>query len=139
MFNEEAAEHKTREELEALSAAWEQAIVANDAEAIGGFMAADWVIVSETGITKKDDFLAVVASGDLTHETFKGEVMSVRQYGDTAIVTGRVGNNGAYKGRAFSADEWTTDVFVKSGGEWRCVYSHITTVKEIERRAAETV
>jgi ketosteroid isomerase-like protein len=55
MFNEEAADH-IREEFEALSAAWERSIVANDAEAIGRFMAADWVIVSETGITKKGDF-----------------------------------------------------------------------------------
>jgi ketosteroid isomerase-like protein len=129
MFNEEGADH-IREELEALSAAWERAIVANDAEAIGRFMAADWVIVSETGITKKGDFLAVVASGDLTHETFQNEIVSVRQYGGTALLTSRVKNRGAYKGLAFSADEWTTDVFVKTGGEWRCVYSHITTVKE---------
>ncbi len=139
MFEAGSAEHKTREELTALSAAWERAIVANDAEAIGRFMADDWVIVSETGVTKRDDFLALVASGDLTHETFAGEVLSVRQYGDTAIVTGRLRNNGAYKGRAFSADEWTTDVFVSTDGVWRCVYSHITTVKQAEPPGTATV
>jgi len=130
MSNQNEAEEKTCEELKALSAAWEQAIVANNAEAIGHFMADDWVIVSETGITKRADFLAVVASGDLTHEAFHGDVISVRQYGDTAIAIGRVRNNGTYKGQPFSADEWTTDVFLKSGGQWRCVYSHITAVKE---------
>ena len=138
MFDDQAAEHKVRKEVEDRSAAWEQAIVANDAEAIGEFMAADWVIVSETGITKRAEFLALIASGDLTHAHFKGEIRSVRLHGDTAIVTGRVANNGAYKGRAFSADEWTTDVFVRTDAAWRCVHSHITTVKEIERRPAET-
>jgi len=117
--------------LEEVSAAWEQAMVSNEADAIGRFMADDWVIVSETGVTKKDDFLAVVASGDLTHETFKGEITSVRQYGEAAVLTGRVRNNGHYQGRSFSSDEWTTDVFVKRNGRWLCVHSHITAVKEV--------
>jgi ketosteroid isomerase-like protein len=81
-------------------------------------------------LSKKEKFLAVVASGDLTHETFKGEIISVRQYGDAAVLTGRVKNNGHYKGQPFSADEWTTDVFVKRNGRWLCVHSHITTAKE---------
>lgn len=116
--------------LEALSAAWERAMISNDAEVIGRFMTDDWVIVSERGVTKKEDFLAVVVSGDLTHETFKGEIISVRQYGDAAVLTGRVWNNGHYKGQPFSSDEWTTDVFIKRDGTWLCVHSHITTAKE---------
>ena len=118
------------EKLKAMSAAWDQAIASNDAEAIGRFMADDWVIVSERGVTKKADFLAVVASGDLTHETFKGEITSVRQYGDAAVLTGRVRNDGHYKGQPFKSDEWTTDVFIKRNGRWLCVHSHITTAKE---------
>ena len=129
MSSESEAAARTRKELETFSAAWEQAMVANSAEAIGHFMADDWVIVSETGVTKRADFLAVIASGDLTHEAFTGDVISVRHYGDTAIVMARVKNNGAYKGQPFSADEWTTDVFVKGDGQWRCVHSHITAVK----------
>jgi len=117
--------------LEALSAAWEQAMISNDADAIGRFMADDWVIVSERGATKKADFLAVVASGDLTHETFKGEIISVRQYGEAAVLTGRVKNSGHYQGQPFSSDEYTTDVFVKRNGKWLCVHSHITTAKEV--------
>jgi ketosteroid isomerase-like protein len=129
MSSESKAAERTRKELETFSAAWEQAMVANSAEAIGHFMADDWVIVSETGVTKRADFLAVIASGDLTHEAFAGDVISVRQYGDTAIVMARVKNTGAYKGQPFSADEWTTDVFVKGDSQWRCVHSHITAVK----------
>jgi ketosteroid isomerase-like protein len=116
--------------LEAVSASWEQAMISNDAEAIGRFMADDWIIVSEHGVTTKEKFLAVVASGDLTHETFKGEIILVRQYGEAAVLTGRVRNNGHYKGQPFSADEYTTDVFVKRHGQWLCVHSHITTAKE---------
>jgi uncharacterized protein (TIGR02246 family) len=113
--------------LKAVSAAWDQAIVSNDAQAIGQCMAEDWVIISERGATKKADFLAVVASGDLTHEHFKGDIHSVQLFGDTAVLTGRVENNGHYKGRPFRSDEWTTDVYVKRNGRWLCVHSHITT------------
>lgn len=97
--------------LEAVSAAWEQAMISNDAEAIGRFMGDDWVIVWEHGVMTKDKFLAVVTSGDLTDETFKGEIISVRQYDEAAVVTGRVRSNGHYKDQPFSADEWTTDVY----------------------------
>ena len=130
MLNQGGMEQEIREDLETVSAAWERAMVSNDAGAIGQFMTDDWVIVSATGITKKGDFLAVVASGDLTHESFKGNIVSVRGYGDTGVVTGRVSNNGTYRSQPFSADEWTTDVFVKGDGQWRCVYSHITAAKE---------
>ncbi|MCK6562865.1 nuclear transport factor 2 family protein [candidate division KSB1 bacterium] len=115
--------------LKALSAAWDQTLASNDAEAIDRFMADDWAIVSEHGAMTKEKFLAMVASGDLTHETFKGEIISVRQYGEVAVLSGRVKNNGHYKSQPFSSDEWTTDVFVKRNGTWLCVHSHITAVK----------
>ena len=120
-----------KKEIERVSAEWEEAMIANDAEAIGGFMADEWVIVGDTGTTTKEQFLSVVASGDLTHEAFEGEIVSVKQYGDTAVVTGRVRNNGNWRGDAFSADEWTTDVFVKTDGRWLCVHSQITAVKDL--------
>jgi len=85
MLNEGGTEQEIRKDLETVSAAWERAIVSNDAGAIGQFMTDDWVIVSATGITKKSDFLAAVASGDLTHESFKGNIVSVRGYGDTGV------------------------------------------------------
>lgn len=121
---------ETRKEIEKVSAEWEAAMIANDAEAIGRFMADEWVIVGETGTTTKNDFLAVVASGDLTHDTFKGEIHAVRQYGDGVVVTGRVRNSGDWRGYKFTADEWTTDVFVRQDGRWLCVHSHITAVKQ---------
>jgi len=123
---------KRLEELEHLCTAWEHAMISNNADAIGRFMADDWVIVSQSGVIGRDDFLQLVASGDLVHETFEGETLAVREYGETAIVTGRVRNNGAYRSKPFTADEWTTDIFVRDDDRWACVHSHITTVKGFE-------
>lgn len=106
---------------------WSEAIVSNDAERIGGFMADDWVIVSDSGITSKEQFLSIIQSGELTHSTFNPvNDARVRAYGDTAVLTARLTNTAHYRGRQFDADEWTTDVFVRRNGSWLCVSSHIT-------------
>ncbi len=111
---------------------WAKAIISNDTEAIGSFMSDDWVIVGENGMTNKPDFLAWIESGGLTHETMElvGEAR-VQIYGDTAVLTARVTNNGHYKKEPFSAAEWTTDVFRQREKRWLCVLSHITPVKTI--------
>ncbi|MFB8049407.1 nuclear transport factor 2 family protein [Streptomyces rubiginosohelvolus] len=106
---------------------WAAAIVANDADRIGSFMADEWVIVSESGITDREAFLGYVRSGDLTHSAM-GAIAPprVRVHGDTAVLTARITNTAHYGGQRFDADEWTTDVFVRRDGHWRCVLSHIT-------------
>jgi ketosteroid isomerase-like protein len=125
----EASEDVVRQEILNFAEQWAQALVSNDAQKIGGFMSDDWVIVGQNGITRKQDFLPSIESGDLTHEKMElvGEAR-VQVYGETAVLTGRVTNNGHYNGVPFSADEWTTDVFMRCEGRWLCVLSHITPV-----------
>lgn len=114
-------------ELNELGARWAEAMVANDAEQVGSFMAEEWVIVSERGISGKEHFLSFVRSGQLTHSRFEmiGDAR-IKVYGDTALLTGRVVNTASFGGQRFEADEWTSDVFVKRDGKWLCVLSHIT-------------
>ena len=115
-------------ELLALAAAWAEAIVANDAARIAAFVTEDWVLVSETGVSPGHEFLALVQSGELTHSamTTVGETR-VRVWGDTAVLTARITNTAHYRGRRFDADEWTTDVFVRRDGRWRCAVSHYSS------------
>lgn len=113
--------------LIALAKDWADAIVSNDATRIGGFMADDWVIVSESGVSAKEQFLSLVESGELTHSAMTGVSRPrIRVYGETAVLTARVTNTAHYMGQRFDADEWTTDVFVNRNGRWLCVLSHIT-------------
>ena len=110
---------------------WARAIVANDSERIGAFLTADWAIVSETGISPRAEFLAVVASGDLTHSAMQtvGEP-DVRILRDAAVLTARVTNTAHYRRQRFDADEWTTDVWVRRHGRWLCARSHITPARD---------
>ncbi|WP_017624592.1 nuclear transport factor 2 family protein [Nocardiopsis chromatogenes] len=111
--------------------AWAEAIVSNDAERIAVYMADEWTIVSGTGVTAKDDFLAHVASGDLTHSAMApvGEPR-ILLAGGTAVSTARVVNTAYYRGTRHDADEWTTDIFVRRRGRWVCVHTHITPANE---------
>lgn len=104
------------------------AIAANDVEGISRFLAEDWVIVSADGPSPRDRFLGLVASGALRHSAM--EIVTeplVRVLGDVALVTARITNTAHYGGQRFDADEWTTDVLVRTEGGWRCVLSHISS------------
>ena len=106
---------------------WAAAIVANDADRIARFMADDWVIVSESGISGRAQFLDLVASGALMHSAMdRVSDARIETYGDTAVVTARVTNTAHFDGRRFDADEWTTDVLVRRNDRWLCVLSHLT-------------
>ncbi|MBC3192494.1 nuclear transport factor 2 family protein [Pseudonocardia sp. C8] len=115
-------------ELVAVADGWARAIVSNDAARIGEYMSEDWVIVSENGVATREEFLALVRSGELTHSAMDrvGDAR-VRGYGDTAVLTIRQTNTAHFRGRRFDADEWVSDVFVRRAGGWACVLSQITS------------
>ena len=121
--------NKNYDEFDNLENEWAQAIVSNDAEAIGSFMSEEWVIVGETGVSERNGFLELIEAGDLTHDAMKGNVVRVRRYNDVAVVISRGTNSGMFKGTPFSSDEWITDIFVKQDGRWRCVHTHLTAAK----------
>jgi len=104
-------------------------MVANDAELIGSFMRDDWIIIGSDGtVGNKADFLALIESGDLTHDVMTTEDADVRVYGDTAVVTARGVSGGKYRGQAFRELERSSSVFVKEAGRWRCVMTHLSRI-----------
>ena len=118
-------------EIYEVSEKWAKAMIENNAESIGSFIADNWQIVSKFGVNNKAGFLAFVASGDLTHSAMDlRELASITVLGDTAIFIGRVTNTAKYRGQTFEADEWTTDVVVRADDTWKCVMTHITDAME---------
>lgn len=117
----------TAEELIAVAHAWDRAMVTNDAEAIGRYMADDWVIVGSDGrVGDKAGFLALVRSGSLTHDVMESSELAVRVYGETAVVLARGVSGGHFQGESFRELERSSSVFVKVAGEWRCVLTHLS-------------
>jgi ketosteroid isomerase-like protein len=117
------------EELLKLEEAFAEAIVKNDPEAIGRFVADDWIIIDpDGGIVDRTRFFEVIKSGALTHEMMESEDFRVRVYGDSAVVTGVTRTKGKFMGQEFSTQERATDVFVKRDGRWQCVLTHLTRI-----------
>ena len=122
-MNKSAAE----EELLKVEKEFAETIVNNDLEGLGRVVADDWIIIDPNGeIVARARFFEVIKSGSLTHEIMESEDLRVRIYGDSAVVTAVTRTKGKFMGQEFSTQERATDVFVKRGGRWRCVTTHLT-------------
>lgn len=112
---------------------WDRAMVENDADAIGRFIADDWVIVGADGtVGDKATFLDLVRSGELTHDVMESHDLTVRLFGDRAVVTGRGVSGGEYRRWPFRLVERQSCVFVRQGGSWRCVLTHLSRIDDEE-------
>lgn len=123
------------QELRDVADAWDRAMIGNDADEIGRYMADDWTIVGPDGsVGGKEAFLALVRSGDLTHDTMdttaEPEDMRIRIYGDTAVVIAAGISAGHFKGEAFFLKERSTCVFVIHEGRWLCVHTHLSSLND---------
>ena len=102
-------------------------MVSNDPQAIGRYMADDWVIIgSEGSVGDKNTFLALVESGDLSHDVMESHDLNVRVYGKTAVLTARGVSGGRYRRQPFYEVERVSCVFVRQAGQWRCVLTHLS-------------
>jgi ketosteroid isomerase-like protein len=123
------------QELRDVTNAWDRAMIGNDADEIGRYMADDWTIVGPDGsIGGKEAFLALVRSGDLTHDAMdtavEPEDMRIRIYGDTAIVIAAGISAGHFQGDAFFLKERSTCIFVIREGRWLCVHTHLSSLND---------
>lgn len=122
---------RAADEILRLEKDWSAAMVANDGDSIARFMADDWTIVGPDGnVNTKAAFLALVRSGDLTHDLMDSSDETVRVYGDTALVVAWGVSGGAYRGHNFRAVERVTDVWIRRDGAWRCVHTHLSRIPE---------
>lgn len=111
--------------------AWDRAMVGNDPDAIGRYVADDWTIIGADGsVGDKATFLELVQSGKLTHDVMESHDLKVRVYGDTAVVTGRGISGGQYQGESFHLLERTSCVFVSQQGRWQCVLTHLSQITQ---------
>ena len=97
------------DELRRVAVDWDRAMVTNDADAIGRYVADEWVIVGPDGsVGDRETFLALVRSGALTHDVMETHEMDVRVYGDAARLVARGVSGGAFEGRPFHLVERMT-------------------------------
>jgi uncharacterized protein (TIGR02246 family) len=119
--------HGDDEEIATFVHRWAEAIVANDVEQIARFTTEDWVLVDKPGPITRNTFHAVVASGMLRHDAMTHDVLDISRLApDVAVVRTHSRNSGAFQGQPIEADEWTTDILVRSSDGWRCTLTQLT-------------
>jgi uncharacterized protein (TIGR02246 family) len=119
------------DDVRAVSAAWDEALIRNDASLVAGFMTDDWVYVGPTGATPKADVIGWIVSGRLAHHTMtvvgRDRVVVA---GGVVVLTARKASSGTWDGTPYEADEWITEVYVRADGAWRCAFSQKTVASD---------
>jgi ketosteroid isomerase-like protein len=125
----EAAKRNANAEIQQFEERFSSALARNDVGELQSYVSDDWRIVSgDGGVIDRARFLKVIGSGDLKHSKMSFSEPTIRVYGDTALVTSHGQSGGSYKGVDFQTDEIGTDVIVRKGGRWVCVFTQLTTI-----------
>jgi hypothetical protein len=105
-----------------LAATWKE----GDCSEWGAMLAPEWSAVHITGaVITKTEALEMCKAPSVSIDAFEVDEISVRSFGDAAVVTGRtrVVTGGAAPGQVTLR---FTDVFVRQAGQWQVVASHAT-------------
>ena len=104
-------------------------LVRGDAAPFQSSLASTFVFVAPDGsLQDRAGFVADLTNGNLKMASSTNADMTVRQYGDTAIVTYASTDRGTYKGKDISGHYRWTDVFVKQHGKWQIVATQGTRI-----------
>ena len=113
-------------EVPALERAWMQAWVEGDLKACAAILADDFVLTSARGILMSKDTWLANAGSVFKCTAFDWEEITVRPFGDVAIVHGRSHQKASVGKQDWSGLFLTTDVWVKRNEKWQVVSRHGT-------------
>lgn len=109
---------------------WGTAEIRKDYAAVERILADDWVGIDYSGnIVDKAQAIADLKSGTSTLTSEELGPMTVRVFGNTAVVTGSDTENSTDRGKDSSGNYVWTDVFVFRNGRWQAVASQSTRVQ----------
>lgn len=120
-----ASEPAPAAQLLQLESVWNKAHLAGDAEALDRLWADDIVIVvPRMQPMSKQGALAFFRTGRFKFDRYATSEISVRPYGDAAVVTGRLERSRLVNGEAVRDDWRFTKVYVRHDRTWRVVSFH---------------
>ena len=122
----------TEQQLISLKREIGKAYVRRDLAALERIYADDYTVTDSVGAKSgKAQEIERMKSGSVVYESTSYDDVTVRIYGDVAIVAGRGTVKGRGKDGAFHRQYFSTNVFVKERGQWRAVAAHISGVKDL--------
>lgn len=100
---------------------WVKALVRGDGPTLDRIMAEDFFFAYPMEGDDKSQFIADVASGNIRVEYLNRENVSVRVWGDTAVLTGKDSAKWYYGGRDFSGHYKIIHIYSHRDERWQLV------------------
>ncbi len=109
--------------LKALDTEYQAAVKINDVATMDRLLADDFTLVTGSGkVYSKNDLLEEARSGRVQYEHQEDAEQTARVWGDTAVVTARLWEEGTDNGKAFDKTVWFSDTYVRTPTGWRYVF-----------------
>jgi len=125
------AQKPAEEELKKIENNWTDAQKTKNVDKLRDILANDWVGLGWDGATSdKAKALADLKSSANSLDSMEMGPMTVRIFGNTAIVTGSNTEKSKEHGKDSSGKYIWTDVFVRQQGKWRAVASQSARIVE---------
>ncbi len=116
--------------VRAVELARAQVLLRADTIALSRMVADEFVEVSRLGqLRTKADNIRDIASGELKLTSVKYDSLTVRIYGDVAVLRGIADNTGTFRGFPFSGRIRYTRIFVRRDGRWQAVAMQQTALQ----------
>ena len=112
---------ETEQELRQMNDDWVKALVRADRVTLDRIMADDFFFAYPMEGDDKAQFIGDVVSGEVLVESLTRENVSVRIWGDTAVLTGKDSASWSYKGRDFSGHYKIIHVYSRRDNRWQLV------------------
>jgi len=122
---------ETKKVLLDLERRWMDSLKVGDGDSLDQILAADFAFASPRIIEGRDRTKYLEHSlRDLKLASYELDKTTVRLFGRTAIVSGRLKQKAAVNGEDWSGDYLFTDVWINREGVWRAVSRHESAIKE---------
>ncbi len=117
----------TEEEIRKAEKAWAVAVTAGDNAALERMLADQLIYAHASGaVETKDEYLKRLRAGAQKYDTVDHQTMTVRMYGEAAVVHANMRMVGTSNQRAFDDRVMMLHLWVKQGPAWRLA-AHQTT------------
>jgi hypothetical protein len=115
-------------ELAHLEAAWNEAYLRGDADAVERLCADDLIVtMSDMPVLTKADSLRILRSGRVKFKRYATSDVDIRVYDNAAVITGRLERTREAQGHE-ADDAWRfTKVYIRRSGKWQVVAWHAST------------
>jgi len=124
-----AAQSSDEIQIRQLERAWNQAEANQQVKEVANLVDDTLVYTDYDGsIMNKSEYMKWVAAPEQKADHLYDDGMTVRVYGNAAVVTGIYRESGTNKGKHYTIRSRYTDTWIRRDGIWRCVATQSTLI-----------